>query len=194
MTGPSVLVLLRTPLSDADVNALYAWLAKGFGAEDDGWWLLRDADAVGLPCPSEPTGAVLVEPGPWSGRDEPEVPATYAAAVGFVPVAEIGLAMEGGRDGEHRLLAHLALALVGCYGGLIEVDGMVKFAPPAAAQPETEAQRRQRWLAANRTGVAGMPGRCYEAPYVSMRGEPVIVNVVDAEFLAAWLRHPSFRM
>ncbi|OLT35188.1 hypothetical protein BJF79_07035 [Actinomadura sp. CNU-125] len=68
-------------------------------------------------------------------------------------------------------------------------------APPARrAYLEPDAGQSEVLLASIDAGIRGLPGTLYRLRYQTARETPWVQHIGDAEFLAAWLEHPRFRM
>ncbi|GHI08639.1 hypothetical protein AQI88_04195 [Streptomyces cellostaticus] len=91
---------------------------------------------------------------------------------GFPRPPAHGIVLLAGSSGppNHRALGHLALTLARRLGALIDFDGMLFEGP------------------------SPFPGTLREVSYDTGDGERSVRQVGDAEFLAAWLGHPGFRL
>ncbi|MEU8510806.1 DUF6368 family protein [Kitasatospora sp. NPDC048722] len=86
------------------------------------------------------------------------------------PVTALGLLAHRSGPDDHRAFGHLALWLAERFDALIDF---------------TDELPRQ---------AVELPGRLREQPYGLDGGGRALVHVGDREFLAAWLRHPEFRL
>jgi hypothetical protein len=175
------------------------WLPEQRSALDAAPWLetfcaVRVADdsldfevlqpsAIGL------QGLVLPAPGSFSlGPEEGSLGDHWE--LGFPgldrpPAAELILLATCNSQEDHLLLGHLALFLAGRFNALIDFGGMLGDGCRADAAAS---------LAGSRALVASLPGRVWEMPYATTEESCQYTHVGDREFLAAWLRHPGFRM
>ncbi|WP_150234514.1 DUF6368 family protein [Streptomyces filamentosus] len=190
MSGPAVGLLLFERRAFEDILAdVVPWLesfcrpveAKAGGTLD--FWV-EDGSVVGFPVP-DPTGVgvfFLTEDQETPGEDE-----DYSA-LSRPPVQ--GLVLGAGCSGpaNHRLLGHLALALARRLEALVDFDGVLGSSASCGDTDEGASPDRARAL------VAVLPGRVVEVPYETGDGGRGVRHVGDAEFLAAWLRHPDFHL
>lgn len=110
------------------------------------------------------------------------------AALPQRPVREFTVISYASSDTHHVLLGHLALALARRLNALIDFDGVLGYAGTL------DESRVAGELARARALVADLPGTLVEVSYETARGHCCYRHVGDAEFLAAWLRHPRFRL
>ncbi|MFI9408057.1 DUF6368 family protein [Nocardia sp. NPDC052316] len=186
--GPVASVLLRNPVSDAQVDRLMRTGFRVCAHRDE--WVLEDPAALGISGDVSDAGLVGV-----SVRQDYSAHERLVEAIGFRPVAAIGAWMACNGDADHRLLGHLCLAFALEFDALVEFGGaLTPFAWPAHI-PNVNPSREQRAEIAQRTSHAlrRLPGRLYAVNHGS-RSRPRESHVCDAEFLDAWLRHPRFRM
>ncbi|MGY3340144.1 hypothetical protein ACVW0K_006243 [Streptomyces filamentosus] len=190
MSGPAVGLLLFEPRAFEDILAdVVPWLesfcrpveVSASGTLD--FWV-EDGSAVGFPVP-DPTGVgvfFLTEDEETPGEDE-----DYSA-LSRTPVQ--GLVLGAGCSGpaNHRLLGHLALALAQRLEALVDFGGLLGSPVPRDDTDEGASPDRAR------APAAALPGRVVEVPYETGDGGREVGHVGDAEFLAAWLRHPDFPM
>ncbi|WP_344422979.1 DUF6368 family protein [Streptomyces lavendulocolor] len=156
----------------------------------DGEWLeihVRRPSALGLHA--------LPHPAPGAFHLGPESLEDYRE-LGFPgldrpPVAQLALlSPRSGRE-NHLLLGHLALFLAERFDALVDFEGLLgRPSSPDDLPVEEEAAR----LAEARRLVSSLPGRVWEMPYATYGGGCWYSHVGDRTFLAAWLRHPDFRM
>ena len=194
MAGPSAAVLLPTAWAAADVDELRVWLARSFSPDgSENWWVLRDPRALGMSESLKP-GPMLVEPGPHEDDDVDET-ACLTRAAHFAPGCEIVLAAAVNGADDHRLLAELAVLIARRYKGLIDLGGRLPVPAPVGMPPPaaSDAADEHRTGGARET-IMALPGRWHEIPYRTAGGEVATYHVVDADFLAAWINHPLFRM
>lgn len=104
------------------------------------------------------------------------------------PVRGLILAAACSGSVNHLLLGHLALSLARRLDALIDFDGVLGYSIPRDETRVAAGLSRARQL------VAALPGRVAEVPYLTASGKGWFRHVGDAEFLAAWLQHPGFRL
>jgi Family of unknown function (DUF6368) len=97
--------------------------------EDDGWWRPRESRLLGKADLAGEAGAIAVEVAAWQA-DDPQEARSLRMSVGFLPRAEIVLAAAVNGDEDHRLLAHLAIALARRHNGLNDLCGPVPTPVP----------------------------------------------------------------
>ncbi|MCZ4606228.1 DUF6368 family protein [Streptomyces sp. Lzd4kr] len=88
----------------------------------------------------------------------------------------------------HVLVGHLALELARRWNTPIDFDGLLAYPFARDESPDPADLDRARAL------VASLPGAIAEVSYATGGGGRWMRHVGDAEFLAAWLRHPQFRL
>jgi hypothetical protein len=190
MGGPGADVLLRAPLADDEAAAFDAWWAEVFEPlkDLDGLWLLRAPAAIGAPPDAVASGSFSVEREPWDDEDDPCLP----ALIGYRPAEDIWIqAVANGRN-DHVVLGHLCLTLARRFGGLVDFGGALSPVPCPSDMWSPETVRP--WLASVSAALRALPGTVYEDHYETDGERPWVRHVGDADFLAAWLAHPLFRM
>ncbi|WP_422733897.1 DUF6368 family protein [Micromonospora sp. WMMD558] len=191
MSGPAVGLWLFERRECQDVLAdVIPWLESfcepvetRVGNDLDFW--VRDGSAVGLPA-FDQTGV-----GVFFLAEDEEIPAEDEdySALPKPPVQ--GLVLGAGCSGpvNHLLLGHLALALANRFDALIDFDGILGHPTPGDGTDRDACLNHARAL------VASLPGSVAEVSYdTGGGGRWWLRHVGDAEFLAAWLRHPAFHL
>ncbi|WP_157882174.1 DUF6368 family protein [Streptomyces rubellomurinus] len=190
MAGPAVGLWLFERREFGAVRAEAAAWLEGFcapvetGVGGDLDFRVRDATALG---PVEPD---LADLGVFFLSEDEEMPAEDEDYSAFPRPPVQGLVLGAGCSGpaNHRMLGHLALALAERLGALVDFDGVLGYRTPCDDAGD------EALLAGARALVAALPGRVVEVPYDTGGGERWFRHVGDAEFLAAWLRHPAFHL
>ncbi len=126
-----------------------------------------------------------------------------ARCFGFLPRSRILLAAEGDRPEDHRRLGEVALDLARRFGGVINLHGALEVGsgePVSLDQVDdllARLEERLDWTevsAPTDAFLRSMPGRVLTLPYETMDRRTWVEHICDAEFMAAWLRHPGFHM
>jgi hypothetical protein len=117
-----------------------------------------------------------------------------AAALGWAVRDGVDISAECNSDMDHVVLGKLCHLLAHRFGGVIAhpIATYVLAADRAEDLRPTRSVRKQVF-----TALADLPGKLYSVPYLDDDGgviEDEEFFFCDAEFMAAWLRHPLFRM
>ncbi|WP_425423858.1 DUF6368 family protein [Spirillospora albida] len=76
------------------------------------------------------------------------------------------------------------------FGGALIPDAL----PPGVPYGEPDTEQSELLLASISSGARALPGTLDELRYQTARETPWVNHMGDADFLAAWLQHPRFRM
>jgi hypothetical protein len=152
------------------------------GGDVDFW--VRDPTELGLRNPD------LEGAGGFGLDEDDRIPADDEDYTALPAPPVQGLILSAGRSGpvNHVLVGHLALVLAQRLDALIDFDDVLAY-------PVTRDESRDPAdLDRSRALVASLPGWTAEVSYDTGGGGRRLRHVGDAEFLAAWLRHPEFRL
>ncbi|MGH2718158.1 MAG: DUF6368 family protein [Actinomycetota bacterium] len=112
--------------------------------------------------------------------------------LGFWP--KLGICLSTGRDDGalEKAAGRCAWALAERFGGLIDFQGSI--VPPLRPERRRWSESRQHRLAEVNAFVQEFPGTVKEWFYRQENGRRWVHHFADAEFMLAWLRHPSFHL
>ncbi len=111
---------------------------------------------------------------------------------GIHPRARISLSAIFSGMQSHRVLGELSLYLARTFEGIIDFEQALM-----PLKSIGEAEKAHNWeevAGPTRHMLQGMPGRVLELPYRAANRRPWVKHICDAEFMAAWLKHPDFHM
>lgn len=180
MAGPTVDVLLPAGASSVEQIIAASMEEVGLRAEGQGTLPSFDfRDAADLPY------ALEVES--WQPDADDEIAAGIEAAVGVRPRYAVGLIAFVNDPPAHRTLGRLAADIAGRTGGWIDLDG--PLGPSGRSGLDTSLAEIRHYVA-----ELALPGQVWSVEYETAAGTRWLVNVVDAEAMRAWLRHPDFHL
>ncbi|MFF4652605.1 DUF6368 family protein [Streptomyces sp. NPDC001380] len=194
MSGPVVGLRFLEARAFEDVLAdVRPWLdafCTAVAAEADGLsFRVRDGTALGPRTPDpagagpfflEDDGCAAAEDEDWSALSP--LPGPCVSASGLV----LGAFCSGPVN--HAFLGRLAFALARRLGALVDFDGVLGCTAPGQGAADGTG------LAEARALVSPLPGRTAEVSYGMGAGGRRFRHIGDADFLAAWLDHPAFRL
>ncbi|MEV1143373.1 DUF6368 family protein [Micromonospora sp. NPDC049799] len=188
MAGPSLGLWLTEPLTLTQLTGTAVpWLrtfcrpvevdadAVDFWVRDAGPLHLGPVDLDGVPL------RLWIEREPWADGDD-------LAVLPQPPRQELGLYAGCNDILDHRVLGALALALARRLDALVDFDGLLATGGPSTTATLEETAGEARAV------LGALPGRLWEVTYDMATGHRWAYHVGDAEFLAAWLRHPRFHL
>ena len=168
---------------------------------DDGRLALRDAfEALG---PSAASFKVTWTREPTDPGDDVAWLDDVARHFGFLPRSRILLVARGNTADDHRTLGELALQCARTFGGAINLHGALEIGSRTPINLETvddliaQLEGNLDWSEVSKPTEAflrAMPGRVLTVPYQTIDNRNWVEHICDAEFMAAWLKHPSFHM
>ncbi len=183
MAGPTVSVVLPVEPTDAGRLALQSVL-----------------DALGSGAASF---KVTWTPKPVDPGDDLEWLDDVARHFGFLPRSRILLAAHGNTGDDHRILGELALQCARTFGGVINLHGALEVATRTPITLEgvddliAQLEGNLDWAEVSKPTEAflrAMPGRVLTVPYQTLNERTWVEHICDADFMQAWLKHPSFHM
>ncbi|OLT23187.1 hypothetical protein BJF79_01850 [Actinomadura sp. CNU-125] len=193
MAGPVADVLLRATLTGGEATAFDAWRGEAFESFGDDLWGLREPAMIGAPPDALVSGSFGIDREPWTDDpDSPELP----RVIGYRPAEVISIYAMANGDGDHLVLGRLCLTLARRFDALIDFCGALIAGPLPSGVPylEPDAGQSEVLLASIDTAIGALPGTLHGLRYQTARETPWVQHIGDAEFLAAWLEHPRFRM
>ena len=222
--GPVATILLRTGLTQGEVEVLDDWLRTLGRVGSDTYpqvWRVTvvQYEALGLrdrparpPCTTTINRDLLLGMERFRGTDSYDDEAlrrsveqdeeARRAVLGFAVVEEFALSAACNQPIDHRILGALAAHLAERFDGLVYLGAALyqrlpSAAPTGPAEAAWDVAVAAAYRAATRAALRRLPGRLYEVPVtVGWGGEERtrLIDVVDATFLRAWLGHPDFSM
>ena len=101
------------------------------------------------------------------------------------------------------MLGELALQCARIFGGVINLHGALEVGTRTPINLETvdeliaQLEGNLDWAEVSKATEAflrAMPGRVLTVPYQTLDDRTWVEHICDAEFMQAWLKHPSFHM
>ncbi|AEV69748.1 DUF6368 family protein [Acetivibrio clariflavus] len=196
--GPSVNIMLKGKLDDAQKEEIIAFLRKissnieksNYETCSYNFWIENVSflgytyNGIGLPF-----GMNFSIP-EYEKTEEHQIN-KIKNYFGFTPMDEIAITAFFNDADSHRILGHLALILAEKYDGLIDLTGAIT--PPIK---EDRAIKEYPYCTIKeiRNFVCKVEGKICEIEYEVKEGKKWIYHVVDTTFLKNWLKHSHFHM
>jgi hypothetical protein len=159
---------------------------------------LTEAERTALVLNLGPIGAC--QPAPLPAAEWVDA---VSAHFGVRPVSSLQFTVHSSRKADHRAVGELALACIQCHGGVIDLGGALEVGSGEALRLDemddliARVEGRVDWAdvsAPTEAFLETMPGRVLTLPYETASGHTWVRHICDADFMAAWLRHPSFHL
>jgi hypothetical protein len=186
---------LRTALTEDEADALYGWMRQAFIPDDhdaDVWYL---GDPAAIEAPEEAfTGCPIdLSRCPWRVGDKNQ--GQLAELIGYEPAEMLVASAACNQRGDHLMLGHLCLGLARRFNAFVHFNGMLNLVTlPASPEITLTKQEADDAMALQAERIRRLPGSVFGLRYRIQTGRYGILHVGDATFLAAWVRHPRFRM
>ncbi len=175
MAGPGATILLPIQLGESGVAVVRAEIGK----------MADSVKGDDFPIAGRPFGTLV-------GPEYPEQMDDYAeqglpGMIGWPPKDAVGFFAYSNDMQDHHILGKLCLHVARKYGGVIDFGGSL-IAGKSVNEPWDKLEPAFKKL------VEGLPGSIHTVQYTSISGKSRVYHVGDADFLAAWMASPNFRM